>query len=126
MKFEYKLDYDFVSGEMHFEIKKMPEKFRNTFKVTQILSANDNVWSIESLILPDIVPEKIFLRGSDTGSDDSIVTRIVDPEYAIEVADVLKKFQKWVEDNCSETCMTIAEIEAKLGIKNLKIIKEGK
>ena len=43
---------------------------------------------------------------------------------AVEIAGVLEKFQKWVEDRPSETIMTIAEIEEKLGIKNLKIVKE--
>jgi intein-encoded DNA endonuclease-like protein len=50
----------------------------------------------------------------------------LDKDKAFEIAEVLEKFQKWVEDRPLETVMTIAEIEEKLGIKNLKIVKEVK
>jgi hypothetical protein len=131
MKFEYKLYYDFVSNKLSFEITEMPEDLRyigGDSSIINITSSKDNEWSIMSYSVPEIIPsaDYIYLRGTDRSSDNKRQTLTLDKDKAFEVADVLAKFQRWLEDNSRETVMTIAEIEEKLGIKNLKIVKEAK
>lgn len=128
MEFEYKLHYDFVSTKLSFAVTKMPEDLRYSESkddsfITNIASSEDNEWTIKSYNYPEIEPSVncIYLRGADRHRDDECQTLIVDGSTAVEIAEVLAKFQQWVEDNSRETVMTIAEIEEKLGIKNLKI-----
>ena len=131
MEFEYKLHYDFVSTKLLFEVTKMPEDLRYSESkddslITNITSSKDNEWAIRSYKYPEIKPSAnyIYLRGMHRHRDDECQTLIVDGSTAVEIAEVLAKFQQWVEDNSRETVMTIAEIEEKLGIKNLKIKAE--
>ena len=133
MEFEYKLHYDFVSSVLSFEITKMPEDLRyiesrDDSLITDIALSKDNEWSIRSYDYPEIGPGKkyIYLRGMKRLRDNERQTLIVDVSTAVEIAEVLAKFQRWVEDNSRETVMTIAEIEEKLGIRNLKIKGEVK
>lgn len=133
MKFEYELHYDFVSTELSFAITKMPEDLRyeesrDVSLITEITSSEDNEWAIRSYSYPEINPSanSIYLRGMNRHRDDECQTLIVDKCTAVEIAEVLAKFQQWVKGNYHETIMTIAEIEEKLGIKNLKIIEEVK
>lgn len=133
MEFEYKLHYDFVSTELSFAVTKMPEDLRYSERkddslITNIASSKDNEWAIRSYRYPAIGPRVnyIYLRGANRRRDNECQTLIVDGSTAVEIAEVLAKFQQWVEDNSRETVMTIAEIEEKLGIKNLKIKAEVK
>ena len=128
MKFEYDLAYNFVSNELSFKITEMPEDFRDVGKITEITSSENNRWEIKSSSHPEIMGEHkiIYLRGICEGKDDLTHKLLVSKHRAREIAEVLEKFQKWVEDSRTETVVTIAEIEEKLGIKNLKIVKEVK
>lgn len=131
MEFEYTLHYDFVSTKLSFAVTKMPEDLRcreskEDSVITNIASSKDNEWTIRSCGYPEIEPSAnyIYLRGTNRHRDGKCQTLIVDGSTAVEIAEVLAKFQQWVEDNSRETVMTIAEIEEKLGIKNLKIKAE--
>lgn len=125
MKFEYKLNYDFVKEELSFQVTKMEESLRGITDITTI-----DGWKFISISLPTIqfnrMYHKIYLPGTFVENDSDISIIECDYETAYGMDKVLKKFQDWVEANCPETTveMTIAEIEEKLGIHNLKIIKE--
>lgn len=124
MKFEYKLNYDFVQEELSFQVTKMEESLRGINDITTL----DGCKFI-SIGCPAIhfnrVYHDIYLPGSIVEKDGDISIITCDYETAYDIGKGLKKFQDWVEANCHETVeMTIAEIEEKLGIHNLKIIKE--
>ena len=128
MKFEYELNYDFVTGELTYKINKMPESLRYKGKIIDFCS-NGHCWWIKSYQFPEILINSgsIYLRGRYTYRDDEKCIIKVSPEKAIEISDVLDQFQEWVENEYEEPKveMTVAEIEKKLGIKNLKIVKES-
>lgn len=124
MKFEYKLDYNFVNKNLTFEITTMLEKLRGEGDITRIESNVGNTWTITSMSHPEIgSTNTIYLRGNSLHEDCLPKTKRMDWSRAVEVADVLEKLQAWIEKQGEEVVMTIAEIEAKLGIKNLKIKK---
>jgi hypothetical protein len=122
MKFEYELNYDFVSEKLSFKILKMPEKLRKNTD-NKIITDRGTTIEIKSLFHPEIgYNANIFLRGVDCSRDNDTSVVIKKPLEALDIADALAKFQKWVEENTeAEIVMTIKEIEQKLGIKNLKI-----
>lgn len=124
MKFEYELNYDFVKGELSFKITKMPEKYRATGLVVKI-PVGIGIWKIESVACPSISTwdHTIYLRGNHRSDDDLRLTIPYDLIDANTISEVLKQFQEWVEKD-KEVIMTVSEIEKKLGIKNLKIVKE--
>ena len=79
----------------------------------------NNVLEFKILTRPE------FLRGYAQEKDEYTNTLKVNFETAQTIAKVLEKFAKWVESEYdNETIMTVAEIEEKLGVKNLKIVKE--
>ena len=126
MKFEYELNYDFVEEKLSFKITKMPEKYRSTIRAGKNFNVNGRDWSIRSVSSPEIKlhMRQIYLRGCADEYDDRIHTVDCAFSNAKDIACVLKLFQKWVEEDDDEVVMTVAEIEKKLGIKNLKIVKE--
>lgn len=124
MKFEYELNYDFVNEELSFKITKMPEKYRGRKDIT--IPVDGENWNFYSAFYPELSYDcrTIYLRGSDKGKDFDVNKLSYDYSEAIDISKALKAFQEWVEEDNDEVVMTVAEIEKKLGIKNLKIVKE--
>lgn len=124
MKFEYKLNYDFVKEELSFQVTKMEESLRGKYLITTINGYE--IWSCDNIELRG-GSDSIYLPGDDTKRDDDVARFDCGTEDAINIALAIAKFQIWVEANYGEhkpVEMTIAQIEEKLGIHNLKIIKE--
>lgn len=125
MKFEYELNYDFVTEELTFKVTKMPESLRGKEDIKKF-TVDDEEISVLSMGHPEISDHYIFLRGTTMGMDNEIHESVQTIDNAFRVAKALKEFQSWVEHEYEEPKveMTVAEIEEKLGIKNLKIVKE--
>lgn len=129
MKFEYELNYDFVNEKLTFKVTKMVESLRHKGDIKSF-EVHGSDWWVKSYGYPDITKNNayIYLPGRDGSQDDSEVVISCDNAQAITISKVLKEFQSWVEneyvDPNERVEMTVAEIEEKLGIKNLKIVKE--
>lgn len=129
MKFEYELNYDFVKEELSFKVTKQPESLRkNDMTRLFVKYTKDRDYKVKTYLRPAIyrhaTADVIFIRGNDRLCDNDTVCTCVAPDEALHIAEVLKEFQKWVEENVdTEVKMTVSEIEKKLGYK-IKIVAE--
>lgn len=126
MKFEYELNYNFVNENYTFKVTKMPESLRCKGTIKKIDIEGTTI-RIESVSYPELYSEAVFLRGANEGADDRVDNTTMSINSIIKLGKALKEFQRWVENEYEEPKveMTVAEIEEKLGIKNLKIVKES-
>ena len=125
MKFEYELNYDFKTKNLTFENTDLPGSLVGAKDIVKY-DVDGEAWEIKSYYYPelDVRHRKIFLMGTDHGR--RFILSDCDFSTAQAVAKALEKFSHWVENEYQkETIMTVAEIEKKLGVKNLKIVSEG-